>query len=73
METSATGGGTRYTSLSAVQLTGCLLLSKGKYITHAWHAKDTVTERASKILVRETFSWLESVFDGENLIESSAA
>ncbi|KZV97206.1 hypothetical protein EXIGLDRAFT_833056 [Exidia glandulosa HHB12029] len=46
---------------------------KGKYITHAWHAKDTVTERASKILIRETFSWLESVFDGENLIESSAA
>lgn len=41
--------------------------SKGKYITHAWHAKDTVAERASKILVRETFAWLESVFDGEDL------
>jgi hypothetical protein len=42
---------------------------KGRYVTHAWHAKDTVAERASKIMVKDTFAWLESVFDGERLRE----
>jgi len=45
------------------------MTTTGRYVTHAWHAKDTVAERASKIMVKNTFAWLESVFDGERLRE----
>jgi hypothetical protein len=42
----------------------------GKFITHAWHALDSVTTRAADIMVKETFSWLSRVFDGERIIRS---
>ncbi|KAH7104931.1 hypothetical protein BKA62DRAFT_691143 [Auriculariales sp. MPI-PUGE-AT-0066] len=39
----------------------------GKFVTHAWHALETVNERAAAIMIKETFAWLSQVFDGERV------
>ncbi|KZV80681.1 hypothetical protein EXIGLDRAFT_845342 [Exidia glandulosa HHB12029] len=42
---------------------------KGEFVTHAWHALDSVTERAGQIMLRETFAWLATTFDGERVVD----
>ncbi|EJD54556.1 hypothetical protein AURDEDRAFT_179686 [Auricularia subglabra TFB-10046 SS5] len=46
---------------------------KGEFITHAWHALDTVVEKASAIMLHETFAWLATVFDGERIVDRITA